>query len=217
MPELKNFPAKYIYEPHKAPIQDQKKAGCMIKGDHTDSTYDFYKTFNVEGAAYEDDIMHQYPKPMFDFPTQREICITGMKNAYHIGLYGNDLKVIDGSWKKLFEDSAEGPTTDSSLRNKPTKSVSAVDEKAGEDGDDHTLAGEALHKHAPSPKDRSKGKSQAVDEDEGEADEVGGENKGGDNEGRGKRKRGQRQGQGTLDGHFGSPDGGGKKRAVGRR
>ena len=34
LPQLKNFPAKYIYEPWKAPIADQKKAGCVIGVDY---------------------------------------------------------------------------------------------------------------------------------------------------------------------------------------
>ena len=95
VPELEKFPHKYIYEPWKAPIADQKKWGCVIKGD---------------GSETEIDGKKAYPKPMFDFPTQREICIQGVKNAYHVGLHGNDPKVLDGTWRKLFEDSAEGPT-----------------------------------------------------------------------------------------------------------
>ncbi|KAJ4304818.1 hypothetical protein N0V90_000346 [Kalmusia sp. IMI 367209] len=95
VPELERFDKKYIYEPWKAPIVDQKKWGCIIKGDGTESG---------EGGQ------KMYPKPMFDFAKQREICIQGMKNAYHIGLYGNDPKVLDGSWRKLFDDNAEGPT-----------------------------------------------------------------------------------------------------------
>ena len=93
--ELKDFSVKYIYEPWKAPIQDQKKVGCLIKGDGTED---------------EKDGMVLYPKPMFDFSERRTICINGMKNAYHIGLYGNDPKVLDGTWRKLFEDNAEGDT-----------------------------------------------------------------------------------------------------------
>ena len=95
VPELEKFPHKYIYEPWKAPIADQKKWGCVIKGD---------------GSETEIDGKKAYPKPMFDFPTQREICIQGVKNAYHVGLHGNDPKVLDGTWRKLFEDGAEGPT-----------------------------------------------------------------------------------------------------------
>jgi len=34
LPQLKNFPAKYIYEPWKCPIADQKKANCIIGKDY---------------------------------------------------------------------------------------------------------------------------------------------------------------------------------------
>ena len=95
VPELKDMPKKYIYEPHKAPIADQKKAGVLIKGD---------------GGETERDGVKVYPKPMFDFNTQREICIQGMKGAYSAKLYGNDPTVLDGTWKQSFEDNAEGPT-----------------------------------------------------------------------------------------------------------
>ena len=95
VPELKDFPSKYIYEPWKAPIQDQMKAGCVIKGDGTDT---------------ETDGMKVYPKPMFDFAERRNICIEGVKSAYHVKLYGNDPKVKDGTWRELFSDDAEGPT-----------------------------------------------------------------------------------------------------------
>ncbi|KAK5122280.1 hypothetical protein LTR85_004191 [Meristemomyces frigidus] len=95
VPELKDFPKKFIYEPHKAPIQDQKKAGVLISGD---------------GAETERGGVPVYPKPMFDFPTQREVCIQGIKQAYHVGLHGNDAKVLDGTWKQLFDDNGEGPT-----------------------------------------------------------------------------------------------------------
>ena len=33
VPELEEFDQKYIYEPWKAPIADQKRWGCVIKGD----------------------------------------------------------------------------------------------------------------------------------------------------------------------------------------
>ena len=95
VPELKDFPAKYIYEPWKTPIQDQRKAGCWIKGDGTAGVVDGLQT---------------YPKPMFDFSTRREICIQGMKKAYDVGLNGADEKVKDGTWRELFDDAAEGPT-----------------------------------------------------------------------------------------------------------
>ena len=95
VPELEKFDKKYIYEPWKAPIADQKKWGCLVKGD---------------GNEQECDGKKLYPKPMLDFPMQREVCIEGMKNAYHVGLYGNDSRVLDGTWRKLFNDKAEGPT-----------------------------------------------------------------------------------------------------------
>jgi deoxyribodipyrimidine photolyase len=93
VPELEKFDKKFIYEPWKAPISDQKKWGCRI-------------VESVDGKVGEG----EYPKPMLDFSSRRETCIQGMKNAYHIGLYGNDPKVLDGTWRKLFEDNAEGPT-----------------------------------------------------------------------------------------------------------
>jgi cryptochrome len=92
---LKDVPKKYIFEPHTAPIQDQKKAGVLIRGD---------------GEETEKDGLAVYPKPMFDFNSRREICLQGMKTAYSIGLYGNDRKVLDGTWKQEFDDAAEGPT-----------------------------------------------------------------------------------------------------------
>lgn len=47
---------------------------------------------------------------MFDFSERRTICIEGLKNAYRVGLYGDHPKVLDGSWRELFDDEAEGPT-----------------------------------------------------------------------------------------------------------
>ncbi|KAF2807781.1 cryptochrome-2 [Mytilinidion resinicola] len=95
VPELKDFPAKYIYEPWKAPVQDQRKAKCIIKGDGTVET--------IDGLT-------AYPKPMFDFSTRRDICIGGMKNAYRAGLYGNSPQVMNRSWPSAFDDDAEGTT-----------------------------------------------------------------------------------------------------------
>ncbi|KAK5682261.1 hypothetical protein LTS10_005387 [Elasticomyces elasticus] len=95
VPELKDLPKKYIYEPHKAPLKDQREAGVMIKGDGSEADYNGIPA---------------YPKPMFDFPTQRDICLEGMKNAFKVGLHGDHPKVLDGTWKALFPDDAEGPT-----------------------------------------------------------------------------------------------------------
>ncbi|PSK42480.1 Glutamate--cysteine ligase [Elsinoe australis] len=96
VPELEDVPAKYIYEPWKMPIQDQRKAGVVIKGDG-------------EGAK-EEDGCKVYPKPMLDFGEMRKRCIDGLKEAYDRKLYGNSKEVKDGSWRKLFDDQGEGPT-----------------------------------------------------------------------------------------------------------
>ncbi|SPJ74644.1 related to Deoxyribodipyrimidine photolyase [Fusarium torulosum] len=85
VPELKNMNSKYIYEPWKAPLLDQKKAGVRVKGDGLS---------DVEEGTY--------PKPMFDFAKRRDICIAAMKTAYQVGLHGNDGQALDGTWRKLF-------------------------------------------------------------------------------------------------------------------
>ncbi|KAG7095056.1 hypothetical protein E1B28_005846 [Marasmius oreades] len=97
VPELKNFDQKYIYEPANAPIADQKRWGCLIEGEG-------------DGTSTSEGKLKLYPKPMFDFAERRDICIKGMKNAYSIGLYGDNPKVLDGSWRELFDDAAEGST-----------------------------------------------------------------------------------------------------------
>ena len=97
-PELKDFGDKYIYEPWKAPIVDQKKWGCLIKGDSPGTIKEGGKEYGT------------YPRPMFDFSERRELCIRQMKQAYDVGLRGDDPKVLDGSWRKLFGDDHEGPT-----------------------------------------------------------------------------------------------------------
>lgn len=89
-PELANFDKKYIYEPWKAPLPDQKKWGCRVTGDGSGSDDSKH-----EGLAV-------YPKPMFDFDERRRICLDGMKHAYSIGLHGDDPEVRDGAWKEMF-------------------------------------------------------------------------------------------------------------------
>ncbi|TID24446.1 Cryptochrome/photolyase FAD-binding domain-containing protein [Venturia nashicola] len=98
-PELEKFGDKFIYEPWKAPISDQKKWGCVIKGNGTD-------TKMTEGGKE----FSCYPKPMFDFSERRDICLKGMKTAYAAGLKGDDPKVLDGTWRALFDDDSSGPT-----------------------------------------------------------------------------------------------------------
>jgi cryptochrome len=93
VPELQHFDKKYIYEPWKAPIADQKKWGCLIKGD---------------GSESDEGKLKLYPKPMFDFNDRRQFCIDAIKNAYKMNLHGDDPKVLDGSWKEIFDYRIEG-------------------------------------------------------------------------------------------------------------
>ena len=97
VPELANFDKKYIYEPHKAPIADQKIWGCVIKGDGRGK---------VEEGEYR-----VYPKPMFDFNERRQFCIDKMKEAYDSKLYGDDERVVSGKWKEMFDRDDEGGVT----------------------------------------------------------------------------------------------------------
>jgi len=181
-PELKSFPDKYIYEPWKAPVADQRKAGCLIKGDGVSEN-----EVEMEGGT------KTYPKPMFDFDARRTICIDGMKSAYHVHLYGDDPKVKDGTWRGLFPDEGEGPT----------EGKRVGDEDAGRGG-----------KRKRIKKGEEASGELGVDEDEGEAGEVGGEGRGGDGdfvgEGVGGKKKRKGVGQGTLDGHFGGKRGRGR-------
>ncbi len=193
VPELKDFPAKYIYEPWKAPVADQKKAGCLVRGDGSEHA--------EEGGV------QIYPKPMFDFNERRTICIESIKNAYHVNLYGDDPRVLDGTWRELFPDDGEGPTEGKNLldvvlnQDKPKQRIQKdVDTEKGDMG---------------------------VDEYGDEAAQRGGESKGGDPgaEGAGrKRKRvvgsnessrksarvigqAKEKAQRTIDGLFGSKQG----------
>jgi len=115
-----------------------------------------------------------YPKPMFDFGERRTVCLDGMKKAYQVGLYGNDQKVIDGTWRELFDDEREGPTEGKRF-----------EDAMGEDGGKKVRDG-------PRGGDENDG---AIGEDENGAKEKGGETK----NGMVKRKKG---GQGTPDSHL---------------
>ncbi|KAI0881912.1 Cryptochrome/photolyase FAD-binding domain-containing protein [Annulohypoxylon maeteangense] len=90
IPELKNLDEKFIYEPWKATKAALDKAGVKIEGDGINE--------KTDGT---------YPARMFDFGERRGICIAAMKRAYSIGLHGNDDRVKNGSWKKLFEEAGE--------------------------------------------------------------------------------------------------------------
>ncbi len=140
VPELEKWPDKWIYEPWKCPVGDQKKAGCLVVeydegfhlggvgggnggggGSNTTGAGGAGNTDEGESGAVGSDkggknsegteSIKTYPKPLFDFPTRRTICLEGMKKAYQVNLYGNDPRVLDGTWRALFDDDkAEGPT-----------------------------------------------------------------------------------------------------------
>ncbi|OMP87024.1 Cryptochrome-1 [Diplodia seriata] len=103
VPELAAFDAKYVYEPWKAPIADQKRWGCRVVA-YDDAVHGGGGGEGREGAA-------SYPKPMFDFNERRQVCIDAMKKAYEVGLYGDDKRVLDGTWRELFDVGAEGATS----------------------------------------------------------------------------------------------------------
>lgn len=131
VPELAKYDKKYIYEPHKAPIADQKKWGCLIKGDGTEKK---------EGQT------PIYPKPMFDFNERRQHCIDKMKEAYDTKLYGDNEKVMSGKWKSVFgfddsgakrKDEANGDVDGSKSSKRARKEEAESDDGADADhGDD---------------------------------------------------------------------------------
>lgn len=146
VPELAQFGDGCIYEPWKANRAEQRRWGCWVKGDGS----------NNGGQEGGGDEMKVYPAPMFDFDERRRVCMEGMKVAYKIGLYGNDARLKDGSWRNLFPARAEGvvPTRSG------TETITLAEERNrngnGKDGDAGT------------------------DADEREAAELGGETRGGD-------------------------------------
>ncbi|KAI9810470.1 MAG: hypothetical protein M1827_006246 [Pycnora praestabilis] len=179
VPELKDYPKKYIYEPWKAPIVDQKKAGCLVTGDgsgHSEESEPQKQADWCQGDIEIQDGMKTYPKPMFDFADRRTICLDGMKAAYAVHLYGDDQRVKDGTWRALFADEGEGPT----------------------EGKNEKEAMTGKRKVRGKVRTEEKENDGAIEEDEGEAKETGGEGKGGE-KGGSKRKKGIK-GQRTLDG-----------------
>ncbi|PYI07769.1 DNA photolyase [Aspergillus sclerotiicarbonarius CBS 121057] len=88
-PELSQYDKKFIYEPWKAPIADQRRWKCRVVGDGSS------ETDSESGLA-------AYPTPMFDFGERRDTCIAQMKKAYQIRMYGDDARVMDGSWRDMF-------------------------------------------------------------------------------------------------------------------
>lgn len=70
VPELARFPERYIYEPWKCPIADQKKAGCLIGTD--------------------------YPKRMLDENLAKDHCLERLKIAFGRHLKGDSEEAMQG-------------------------------------------------------------------------------------------------------------------------
>ena len=85
-PELEKFGQKYIYKPWKAPIADQKRWGCVIKGD---------------GSVQEESGMKVCSNTDVGYNGRRQVCIDKLKKAYAVGMYGDDERVKDGRWKGI--------------------------------------------------------------------------------------------------------------------
>ncbi|KAG7008701.1 cryptochrome-2 [Physcia stellaris] len=198
VPELARFPEKFIYEPWRAPIADQKAAGCLVKGDGRGGGGGGGGAGGRGGGGKGEGGMKIYPKPMFDFNARRGICIEGVKSAYHVNLYGDDEKVKDGSWRELFPDGAEGPTEGVGVGGGLVQGEDGGGLVQGADGvgEKEKLEEGALNDEGAPPDKSNKKRDLGLDEDEREARALGGETKGGD------RSAGKRKRQGTLDGAF---------------
>lgn len=75
--------------------------------------------------------MAKYPKPMFDFNEMRQFCLDKMKEAYDAHMYGDDSKVMNGEWKKIF-DYSDGTTVKDETNEKTSKT-----KKRARTPDDH--------------------------------------------------------------------------------
>lgn len=60
LPALKKYPAKYIYEPWKAPLTVQQAAGCLIGKDYPKPIVDHTKVVKVNLAKMKDAREKQY-------------------------------------------------------------------------------------------------------------------------------------------------------------
>lgn len=54
VPVLKDFPAKYIYEPWTAPLAVQQKAGCIIGKDYPEPLVDHKEASNANKARLKE-------------------------------------------------------------------------------------------------------------------------------------------------------------------
>ncbi|KAF9459758.1 FAD binding domain of DNA photolyase-domain-containing protein [Collybia nuda] len=104
-PELSKFPDQFIYAPHLAPLEVQLSAGCVIGQD--------------------------YPMPMLDDVAEKKRCMTRLKVAYALGLYGSDGAVLDGTADSLLKEgyrqALAGIKSDKKQGQKKSRTVSGGD------------------------------------------------------------------------------------------
>lgn len=96
---------KYIYSPHLAPPEVQKKAGCIIGED--------------------------YPLPMLDEAVEKQRCVLRIKAAYQAGFYGTDKAVLDGSADALIKKSYAAALETMENNSQSSDNAKSVKRKAG--------------------------------------------------------------------------------------
>ncbi|EHA56224.1 hypothetical protein MCOR07_003229 [Pyricularia oryzae] len=111
VPELASLDKKYIYEPWKAPEAELRRAGVVMVSGHdfgVKTEQGKHKAGAVrvkkEGGVGGGGASGTYFTPMFDFDERRRVCMRLMKQAYDAGLKGDDLRVLNGSWRDLFAE-----------------------------------------------------------------------------------------------------------------
>ncbi|KAK0567180.1 hypothetical protein OC861_002866 [Tilletia horrida] len=103
-PELKDFPDKYIYAPHTAPIDVQKKAKCIIGQD--------------------------YPHPMLDEKEEKSKCLARCKAAYEAGFYGTSKEVLEGKAEAILRKKHGQPNPEEPDTSKAVSKASKIPEWA---------------------------------------------------------------------------------------
>lgn len=100
VPELRDVPDKFIYEPWLLSRVDQKAANVQL----------------VPYAECRDGQAGRYPKPMLDVKEQARICLDGMKASYAAKIYGDDGRVASGEAARIISGDREAPATPSKKR-----------------------------------------------------------------------------------------------------
>ncbi|SNX85496.1 related to Deoxyribodipyrimidine photolyase [Melanopsichium pennsylvanicum] len=114
-PELAKFPDKYIYEPYNAPMEVQKKAGCIIGQD--------------------------YPFPMLDEKETKGENMQRMKMCYQANLHGDSKEVLDGTAEAMMrrKHGFKDPPKKFEWKNRPGAKL--PDWAKAPKGEEHTTEG----------------------------------------------------------------------------